>query len=587
MSKDTYKILVQQMTEDRAKDAGLRDVTKAWELVVNTLIMAPYDLSVDEIEAGITDGGADGQIDAMYVIVNGIVLTDEAAENKTIPEKGPLEIDIIIIQSKYTDSFEENPLKSVRATVRDLLSLSKDYSTVHFKEYNSSIQSKFALARLAILSSSGRAATIKCRICFATKGSNAHIHGSVIATGNTLTHELGTSAATKDVELRYFGAEQIIDMSRMPQIHVRQLAFQEQLSHDENSFACLVPIDAIISFLSDSSGNLIRSLFDANVRDFLGTATDVNEGIYQTLETLGDEDFWWYNNGVTLVADAVDPKGKHLALTDPLLVNGLQTCNVIHAFMSSTEVSVEAKKHIGSKRILVRIIKPTSDAVRDGIIRATNSQTHIPKPYLRGMDRVHRNIEDFFRKHRLFYERRKNQYRNEEKPRSSIVTLTEMSQSLVAALLFRGGDARGRPTTLINDDKDYQTLFSESYPLDTFLAVIRAKREIMSILTYIEPSRGAGFRNNVVWHALAFVSGVYFHNTKHAASGWAALKIDAQWLQKAVEYVVKRFDEEGGSDGVAKSPGFQESIARAAASVRTSPAPVSEDLATSTGNPFL
>jgi hypothetical protein len=573
MSKDTYKVLVQQMTEDRAKDAGLKDVTKAWELVVNGLVMAPYDLSVDEIEAGNTDGGADGQVDAMYVIVNGMVLNEETLENKTIPEKGPLEIDIVIIQSKYTDSFEENPLKSVRATVRDLFSLSKDYSALEFKEYNSSVQSKFALARFAVLASSGRAATIKCRVYYATKGSNANIHNSVVATGNTLIQEFGTSAATKDSDIVYLGAEQVIDLSRMPQIHVRQLAFQEQLSHDENSFACLVPIDGIMNFLSDSSGNLIRSLFDANVRDFLGTTTDVNEGIYQTLETLGGEDFWWYNNGVTLVADAVDPKGKHLALTDPLLVNGLQTCNVIHAFMSSSEVTSEAKKHIGEKRILVRIIKPTSDAVRDGIIRATNSQTHIPKPYLRGMDRVHRNIEDFFRKHGLFCERRKNQYRNEEKPRSSIVTLTEMSQSLVAALMFRGGDARGRPTTLINDDKDYQTLFSESYPLDTFLTVIRTKREIMNILTSIEPPRGAGFRNNVVWHALAFVSGVYFHNTKHAASGWATVKIDAEWLPKAVAYVVGQFDTEGGTDGVAKSPGFQEIIAAAAAGLRTPPIP--------------
>ncbi len=573
MSKDTYKILVQQMTEDRAKEAGLKDVSKAWELVVNALIMAPFDLSVDEIEAGITDGGADGQIDAMYVIVNGMVLSDDSIESKAIPEKGPLEIHIVMIQSKYTDSFEENPLKSVRATVKDLFSLSKDYSTAEFKEYNSGVQSKFALARLAVLLSSGRAATIKCRVYYATKGSNANIHLSVLATGTSLARELGTSAATKDAEIVYLGAEQIIDLSRMPKIHIRQLAFQEQLSHDENSFACLVPIAGIMNFLSDSSGNLIRSLFDANVRDFLGTTTDVNEGIYQTLETLGEEDFWWFNNGVTLVADAVDPKGKHLALTDPLLVNGLQTCNVIHAFMSSPDVSEEAKKHIGEKRILVRIIKPTSDSIRDGIIRATNSQAHIPKPYLRGMDRVHRNIEDFFRKHGIFYERRKNQYRNEEKPRSSIVTLTEMSQSLVAALLFRGGDARGRPTTLIKDDEDYRTLFSESYPLDTFLAVIRAKREIMNILNAIEPARGAGFRNNVVWHVLAFVSGVYFHNTKHAASGWATLKIDETWLPKAVAYVVERFDNEGGTDGIAKSPGFQDIIAFEAASVRVPPSP--------------
>lgn len=163
----------------------------------------------------------------------------------------------------------------MRATVRDLFSLSKDYSAVEFKEYNSSVQSRFALARYAILSSSGRAATIKCRIYYVTKGSITNIHNSVLATAATLVQELRTSAATKDADIIYLGAEQVIDLSRMPQIHVRQLAFQEHLSHDENSFACLVPINGIMNFLSDSSGNLIRSLFDANVRDFLGTTTDV------------------------------------------------------------------------------------------------------------------------------------------------------------------------------------------------------------------------------------------------------------------------------------------------------------------------
>ncbi len=71
MSDDQYRVLVQQMTEKRAKDAGITDHSKAFELVVNTLLMGPFDLSVDEIDAGNTDGGGDGQIDAMYVIVNG------------------------------------------------------------------------------------------------------------------------------------------------------------------------------------------------------------------------------------------------------------------------------------------------------------------------------------------------------------------------------------------------------------------------------------------------------------------------------------------------------------------------------------
>jgi hypothetical protein len=91
MGDDQYRVLVQQMTEERAKEAGIADPSKAFEMVVNALLMGSFDLSVDEIDAGNTDGGGDGQIDAMYVIVNGVALTEEDLENRTIPEKGPLE----------------------------------------------------------------------------------------------------------------------------------------------------------------------------------------------------------------------------------------------------------------------------------------------------------------------------------------------------------------------------------------------------------------------------------------------------------------------------------------------------------------
>ena len=559
MSVEHYRVLVQQMTEDRAKDLGLTDVTKAFEVVVNNLIMTPYDLGVDEIEEGSTDGGGDGQVDAVYVLVNGHALTEEDMNNKAIPSKGPLEVEIIFIQSKYTDSFEENPLKSVRNTIRDLLDLSKDYNGQQFKEYNTAIQSKCSLARFAILSTTGRTATIKATLYYATKGDNANIHPSVIATGEKLNAELSAATTTKETSVVYISSRDIIEMSRRPQISVRELGFLEQLTHDGDSYTCLVSIESLMKFLTDDTGALIRPMFDANVRDFLGE-TDVNDAIFDTLQNLGKEDFWWFNNGITLVAEHIDHKGKSLALTEPLLVNGLQTSNVIHGFMSSPTVDTKAKDHVKSKRILVRIIKPTSETIRDAIIRATNSQTHIPKPYLRGMDQVHRNIADHFKQSGLYYERRKNQYRNQGLSRSAIVTLTEMAQSLVATLLFRGGDARGRPNSLLKSDSEYKSLFSESYPLASYQNIINTKRRIMAELIKQQPTRGSAFRNNVIWHILAYISASRFHTSKHAADQWANTVISDADLAAEVSKVVELFLSEGGDDKVAKSPGFQNQI---------------------------
>src|ERR1035437_2679746 len=143
MSNETYKTLIETAIDDRAKELST-DRSEAFENLTVTLLLGPHDLSVDEIDAGMTDGSGDGQIDAMFVLVNGTPLTGEEADE--IPEKGPIEIDIVIIQSKLTDSFAQNPLKSMRTTVSDLMDLSRSYNS-YLPQYSQHLQDKFALAR--------------------------------------------------------------------------------------------------------------------------------------------------------------------------------------------------------------------------------------------------------------------------------------------------------------------------------------------------------------------------------------------------------------------------------------------------------
>ena len=575
MSNETYTALIESVVQERAKELGIADLSEAFANVANTLILEPYDLSIDEIDAGDTDGAGDGQIDALYILVNGAALTEE--EGEEVPERGPLEIDIIIIQSKNTDGFADNSLKSIRTTVSDLIDLKGNYSD-YLPQYSETLQDKFALARKVLLASAGRTSKIRVRVFYATKARTDNIHPTVTATASSLKADLATLAATPDVDVVFVGAQKLIEMSRVPKTRRRELEVQQSLSSDNGDlFACLVTIDALVSFLSDDKGNLVRALFDANVRDFLGK-TEVNDAIRATLNSLDDdENFWWLNNGITIVAASIDQKGKKLALSEPLLVNGLQTSNVIFGFMADPTIDAAIKQKRRSQIVLIKMIVPPSEQIRDEIIKATNSQTHIPKPYLRGMDLVHRNIEDHLKISGLFYERRKNQYRNLGKSRSTIVTLSEMAQALMAAFLFRGGDARGRPNSLLKSDVDYQSLFSESYPLDSFKNVIIAKRAIIKLLADTYPTDGARFRNDIVYHVLAFVSAKEFYDLSHAAAGWKNKIIDPGELTQDIEMVVKMFKDEGGTDRVAKSPAFQSQIAAAAAAKRLAAHKTSEE----------
>jgi len=565
MSVETYKALIDTVITERSQELGTKDLSEAFENVANTLILEPYDLGVDEIDAGITDGGGDGQIDSMYVIVNGAPLSDIA--DSEIPEKGPLEVDIVIIQAKNTDSFEENPLRIIRTTVNDLINLNNSYKD-SFPNYNEAIQEKFALARKALLSSAGRTARIRVRIYYATKAGTANIHANVHAAANALKAEVANLAATPDVDVTFIGSQELISRSRQPKTRKRELAVEDLLSSDSgDSFACLVSIGSLISFLSDDKGELVRALFDANVRDFLGK-TEVNDAIRSTLESMSGEDFWWFNNGVTIVAAEVDQKGKKLVLSEALLVNGLQTSNVLYAFMSDLSIDPDLRERRRKQNVLVKIIVPTNESVRDEIVKATNSQTHIPKPYLRGMDLVHRNIEDHFKSFALYYERRKNQYRNAGKSRSSIITLTEMAQALMAALLFRGDKARGQPNSLLKSDEDYQSLFSDKFHLDVFKNVIIAKRAVMAQLVEIYQDRGAAFRNDVIYHILAFLGESSFFTQEHAAKGWQNLTFRESELKRNIELVVKMFDDAGGTDRIAKSGSFRKIVSDEAIKVR-------------------
>ncbi|GLI94384.1 AIPR family protein [Methylocystis echinoides] len=405
---------------------------------------------------------------------------------------------------------------------------------------------------------------------YVTKASTKNIHPTVLSTAEALKDDLSTISTTRDVDTIFLGAEELIDLTRATKTRRRELEVQQSLSSDNgDSFACLVTIEALVSFLSDENGNLIRALFDANVRDFLGKV-GVNDAIRATLESLDqDENFWWLNNGITIVASSIDQKGKKLALNEPLLVNGLQTSNVIFGFMTDTNVDEATKQSRRSQIVLVKIIVPPNEQIRDDIIKATNNQTHIPEPYLRGMDVVHRNIEDHLKTFGIFYERRKNQYKNLGKERSTIVTLAEMAQAVMAAFLFRSGDARGRPNSLLKADSDYLSLFSPDYPLDSFKNVIAAKREIMKILAATYPSEGSRFRNDVVYHILAYISAKQFHNLGHATSGWKSYTINEPDLKVDVQTVVQMFKTAGGTDQVAKSTSFQDDVLKAAEALRT------------------
>jgi len=249
---------------------------------------------------------------------------------------------------------------------------------------------------------------------------------------------------------------------------------------DSNCYIALVNLVDFYRFIADENGELWRHIFEANVRDYQRDVS-VNKDIRDTLENPAGENFWWLNNGVTILASRIEIlKAKEVLIHTPEIVNGLQTSNEIYNYFS--RYPGQLCGDVERRELLVRIIVPASEASRDMIICATNNQTSIEKSSLRATDTIHRQIEMYFKGKDLFYDRRKNYYKNSGKKPSQIVSVPFLSQCLISVLLQSPNDARARPTSLLTDDNRYSTLYQENQNLDVFYNVASVGKRVERVL---------------------------------------------------------------------------------------------------------
>lgn len=208
--------------------------------------------------------------------------------------------------------------------------------------------------------------------------------------------------------------------------------------------------------ISDENGKLKKYLFDSNVRDYMGEK-GANMDIMETLKTNhNDVDFWWLNNGITILSTSAVNIGKAIKMQNTQIVNGLQTSLTIYKFFSDTNTDLN-----DNRSVLIKIITQTNEEIRDKIIRSTNNQTTIELKSLFATDKIQRDIEDILLQHDLYYERRTNYYANQGIDNSQIFDIMYLAAGYVGLILkapekaanFKQRDLKILPkyTSIFND----------------------------------------------------------------------------------------------------------------------------------------
>ena len=310
--------------------------------------------------------------------------------------------------------------------------------------------------------------------------------------------------------------------------------------------------------MSDENGKLLRHIFESNVRDYQGK-TNVNKEIQTTLVNSEGEEFWWLNNGVTILgSDATTPGGKELIVHNPQIVNGLQTTSEIHRFFTENP----GRRDTEVRSVLIRIIVPENEETRDKIIRATNSQTPIPKSSLRATDLIHRSIEDYFKPRSLYYDRRKNFYKNEGRKPKEIVSLPFLSQCLMSTLLQRPDSARARPSTLLEDDDSYGRLFHQNNSLNTYYIASSWGRGIELRLKETRKYETSEI-SDIKFYVLYYVTCTTLNSLYPNSARFDSLEdndLSITVIDSGADICYNLYRELGGNDKVAKGSLFLEKL---------------------------
>lgn len=485
-------VLIDGIIDQRREDGHpSTDQGEVFELFALEEILKDYDLTTDELRFGWLDGRDDGGVDGFHIFVNGHLLEDSSEFNW--PKSHAL-IEVWIITCKHHATFQQAPLDLLYSTIHEFFDLSLNNTDLKGSYSDDLIAARDLFSQAYRKLSIGRP-TLKFKAIYASRGDTSDIGDSVKARAQQIESELETLFSSCEAEFQFIGATELVSSHRKTKSFSLDLPFLEHLATGKDSYVLLVRLEDYWKFVSDPNGHLRRYLFDSNVRDYLGS-NQVNEEIAKSLDDPTAPDFWWLNNGVTILATAATVPGKTIQLQDIQIVNGLQTTETIFEHFAGGKTASK------DRALLVKIIVSSDEQARDRIIRATNNQSPVEISALRATDKIQRDIEEILERHDWYYERRKNYHRNIGKPFARFVTPVYLASAVVSLIFKNPVRASNLRSKFMRDQFGYEAVFSSAFPIEVWPALSNIYKQIDSNLGSALARDSIGERFITKWRPL-------------------------------------------------------------------------------------
>ena len=379
--------------------------------------------------AVVNGGGGDLGIDSLAIIIEGEIIYSIEELEEIFNDRKVDDVQVIFIQSKTSSKFEGNDIRNFGDGIYDFVSGTNNSanSDTSYKidQFNFIIDNIEKVSRLR-----AKAYFVTTGIWMDDKNINSKIEK---------VKKLIESAQLFDTFDFY-----PIDASTLKRYYrsigsqiEKKFQFSEKIALPDingviEAYIGYVNVNDYLNILLDDEGELRKSLFYDNVRDYQGK-NEVNSKIELTLQSDNSERMLLLNNGITVIAEHLQVRGKEVIISNYQIVNGYQTSYTIfenRAQLKEKDINVP-----------IKLINTNDDELVNEIIIANNSQTAVKEEELISLTKFQKELEMYYESlddddHKLFYERRSKQFANDKKiSKTRIVTISDQLKSFSAMYL--------------------------------------------------------------------------------------------------------------------------------------------------------
>ncbi len=364
---------------------------KDYDAFVFWYLKQTTDLSEAEIEETITNRSKDGGVDAIVI-------------DKKLKV-------IKIIQSKYTTSIGEFPFVKDELTklnhIRDCLQGKRDIEDLKKYVHN------FLRRKLDEAIKLMKEDEYSLKLYFITTHKNNPNYSVYANDENPVEIVSARDIQNKYEEWRH---------GHTPELGEVELSFHNIMeAPPSDKKAYLVNLNTLE--LRNLYKKFGEKIFDRNVRIFYGDKKPANKNMIATLSKDPDN-FWYFNNGITILSPNVAINEKKLVLKDPQIINGCQTVTVLGTTENTKSSFVFAKiVEIGDNLLNQNLI--------DGIIEANNRQTPVDERMLKSNHPLQVKLKNELESLGFYYERKEKQYDAEKSKSNKIAKLDRIDNLLL------------------------------------------------------------------------------------------------------------------------------------------------------------